>query len=65
MFYAPVTIEIVTYQPSLDAQASSSGPRGGEVLAGEAGEQLGGQLEAAGKQFEASGQLGQTALRRH
>ena len=61
MFYTPVTIETVTYQPSLNAQASTSGPRGGEVLAGEAVE----QLEAAGKQFEASRQLGQTALRRH
>ena len=61
MFYTPVTIETVTHQPSLNAQASTSGPRGGEVVAGEGGD----QLEAAGKQLEASGQLGQTALRRH
>ena len=61
MFYAPVTIETVTHQSSLNAQASTSGPRGGEILAGEGGD----QLEAAGKQFEASRQLGQAALRRH
>ena len=58
MFYAPVRIETVT---SLNAQASTSGPRGGEVLAGEAVD----QLEAAGKQLEASRQLGQAALGRH
>ena len=61
MFYAPVSIETVTYQLPLNAQASTSGPRGGEILAGEAVD----QLEAAGKQLEASRQLGQAALRRH